>query len=111
MIKTPSKNKKINMNNIIQLNKKSGKNLSINNYKILSNRNIIQKVKQVNQKELKMELNKLKIITDISSLNNEIYSNQNNFSNKLRPISLKFKINMEILRPLTSKPKVFSVKK
>ena len=109
--KTPFRNKKINMNNIIKLNKKPGKDLNINNYKIPMDRNIIQKVQKMNKKELKIELNKLKIITDSSSHNSGIYSNHNNLSNKLRPSSVKFKNNIEILRPLTSNRKVYSVKK
>ena len=109
--KTPFRNKKINMNNIIKLNKKPGKDLNINNYKIPMDRNIIQKVQKMNKKELKIELNKLKIITDSSNHNSGIYSNHNNLSNKLRPSSVKFKNNIEILRPLTSNRKVYSVKK
>ena len=109
--KTPFRNKKINMNNIIQLNKKSGKNLNINNYKIPPNRNIIQKVKQMNKKELKIELNRLKIIADNSGHNSRIYTNNNNISNKLRPNSVKYQNDLEKLRPLSSNRKVFSVKK
>ena len=99
------------MNNIIQLNKKSGKNLNINNYKIPPNRNIIQKVKQMNKKELKIELNRLKIIADNSGHNSRIYTNNNNISNKLRPNSVKYQNDLEKLRPLSSNRKVFSVKK
>ena len=114
-IKTPFKNKKINMNNIIQLKKNSGKNVSINNYIIPSNRNIIPKGKQMNKKELKIELNKLKIITDRSRRNSGIYSDNsiNTNSNKIRPNSVKSQNNNNtpLLRPLTSNRRVFTVKK
>ena len=111
--KTPFRNKKINMNNIIQLKKNSGNNLSINNYIIPSHRNILPIGKQMNKKELKIELNKLKIISDRSRRNSAVYTDINNNagSNKLRPKSVKFQNNTPILRPLTSNRKVYSVKK
>ena len=108
--KTPFKNRKINMNNIIQLKKNSGNNVNINNYIIPSNRNMIPKGNQMNKKELKIELNKLKIITDRQRRNSAVYTD-NNSSNKLRPNSVKSQNNTPAIRPLTSNRKVYSVKK
>ena len=108
--KTPFKNRKINMNNIIQLKKNSGNNVNINNYIIPSNRNMIPKGKQMNKKELKIELNKLKIITDRQRRNSAVYTD-NNSSNKLRPNSVKSQNNTPTIRPLTSNRKVYSAKK
>ena len=108
--KTPFKNRKINMNNIIQLKKHSGNNVNINNYIIPSNRNMIPKGKQMNKKELKIELNKLKIITDRQRRNSAVYTD-NNSSNKLRPNSVKSQNNTPTIRPLTSNRKVYSAKK
>jgi len=108
--KTPFRNKKINMNNIIHLKKNSANNVNINNYIIPSNRNMIPKGKQMNKKELKIELNKLKIITDRQRRNSAVYTDNTN-SNKLRPSSVKFQNNTPIIRPLTSNRKVYSVKK
>ena len=108
--KTPFRNKKINMNNIIHLKKNSANNVNINNYIIPSNRNLIPKGKQMNKKELKIELNKLKIITDRQRRNSAVYTDNTN-SNKLRPSSVKFQNNTPIIRPLTSNRKVYSVKK
>ena len=111
--KTPFKNRKINMNNLLQLKKNSEKNVSVNNYIIPSNKNIVQKGKPMNKKELKIELNKLKIITDRPRRNSGVFTDNsiNTNSKNIRPNSVKFKNIAPALRPLTSNRKVYSVKK
>ena len=117
--KTPFKNRKINMNNIIQLKKNNTRNnkVNINNYIIPSSHNsIIPQGKPMNKKELKIELNKLKIITDRGRINSSEHNDNNNNSlninsNRLRPNSVKFKNNASILRPISSNRGVYSVKK
>ena len=101
------KNKKINMNNIMQLKKKD--NINIDNVIIPTNKGILQKGQQINKKELKIELNKLRIITDRPRRNSNGYINSNN-SNKVRPNSVKFK-NVQIFRPISSNRKVYTIKK
>ena len=111
--KTPFKNKKINLNNIIQLRKNTRNHVNINNYLIPSHRSIIPNSKQMNKKELKIELNKLKIISDRTRRNSAAYeeNSPNANSNKVRPNSVKFKNNAPALRPLSSNRGVYSVKK
>ena len=111
--KTPFKNKKINLNNIIQLRKNTRNHVNINNYLIPSHRSIIPNSKQMNKKELKIELNKLKIISDRTRRNSAVYeeNSPNANSNKVRPNSVKFKNNAPALRPLSSNRGVYSVKK
>ena len=110
--KTPFKNKKINLNNIIQLRKNTRNHVNINNYIIPSHRSIIPNTKQMNKKELKIELNKLKILSDRKNsaayVDNSLNANSN--SNKARPNSVKFKNNNYALRPILTR-EVYSVKK
>ena len=109
--KTPFKNKKINLNNIIQLRKNTRNHVNINNYIIPSHRSIIPNSKQMNKKELKIELNKLKIISDRRNSAAYADNSSNANSNKTRPNSVKFKNNTPSLRPILSNREVYSVKK
>ena len=109
--KTPFKNKKINLNNIIQLRKNTRNHVNINNYIIPSHRSIIPNSKQMNKKELKIELNKLKIISERRNSAAYADNSPNANSNKTRPNSVKFKNNTPSLRPILSNREVYSVKK
>ena len=111
--KTPFKNKKINMNNIIQLKKNTRNHVNINNYIMPNHKSIMPKGKQMNKKELKIELNKLKIITDRERRNSAAYEENslNINSNKERPNSVKFKNNTPALKPILSNREIYSVKK
>ena len=99
------KNKKINLNKLIEIKN----NPNINNYIFPSNRNLIPAVKGMNKKEIKLELNKLSLIPDEKDINNNKKinidnntSNNNNNNIKVRPKSVKFK-NALILRPISSR--------
>ena len=111
--KTPFKNKKINMNNIIQLKKNTRNHVNINNYIMPNHKSMMPKRKQMNKKELKIELNKLKIITDRERRNSAAYEdNSLNINlNKVRPNSVKFKNNTPALKPISSNREIYSVKK
>jgi hypothetical protein len=65
----------------------------------------------MNKKELKIELNKLKIISDRRNSAAYADNSSNVNSNKTRPNSVKFKNNTPSLRPILSNREVYSVKK
>ena len=111
--KTPFQNKKINMNNIIQLKKNTRNHVNINNNIMPNHKSMMSKGKQMNKKELKIELNKLKIITDRDRRNSVAYEdNSLNINlNKVRPNSVKFKNNIPALKPISSNREIYSVEK
>ena len=99
--KVKFKNKKINLNKLIEMKN----NPNINNFIFPSNRNLIPTGKGLNKKEFKLELNKLNIISDERDKNNKnkyIDNNSNNTNNKVRPQSVKFN-NALKLCPISSR--------
>ena len=101
------------MNNIIQLKKNTRNHVNINNNIMPNHKSMMSKGKQMNKKELKIELNKLKIITDRDRRNSVAYEdNSLNINlNKVRPNSVKFKNNIPALKPISSNREIYSVEK
>ena len=93
------KNKKINLNKLIELKN----NPNINNFIFPSNRNLIPNSSHKNKKELKLELNKLNMKSDDRKDNNKKIYIDKSTSDKVRPQSVKFQ-NILKLRPISSRP-------
>ena len=93
------KNKKINLNKLIELKN----NPNINNFIFPSNRNLIPNSSHKNKKELKLELNKLNMKSDDRKDNNKNIYIDKSTSDKVRPQSVKFQ-NILKLRPISSRP-------
>ena len=93
------KNKKINLNKLIELKN----NPNINNFIFPSNRNLIPNSSHKNKKELKLELNKLNVKSDDRKDNNKNIYIDKSTSDKVRPQSVKFQ-NILKLRPISSRP-------
>ena len=94
------KNKKINLNKLIEL--KNNPNININNFIFPSNKKLIPKSTLKNKKELKLELNKLNLKSDERKDNNKNLYIDKNTSNKVRPQSVRFQ-NILKLRPISSR--------
>ena len=95
--KIKMKNKKINLNKLIELKN----NININNFIFPSNRNLVPSKIQ-NKKELKLELNKLNIKSDEREKNNNNLHLDYDSNNKIRPQSVKFQ-NALKLKPISSR--------
>ena len=92
------KNKKINLNKLIEMKN----SININNFIFPSNRNLNLNDKQKNKKELKLELNRLvNIKSDERENKKNIFQDQPK-KDKVRPQSVKFQ-NFLKLRPISSR--------
>ena len=92
------KNKKINLNKLIEMKN----NLNINNFIFPSNRNFIPNTIQKNKKEIKLELNKLVNIKSDERENKKNIFQDKSTKDKVRPQSVKFQ-NFLKLRPISSR--------
>ena len=94
-----NKNKKINLNKLIEMKN----NPNINNFIFPSKRNLIPNGNQKNKKEIKLELNKLNIKSDERKKETKKSYIENNNNTKIRPQSVKFQNALKI-HPLSSRP-------
>ena len=94
------KNKKINLNKLIEMKN----NINMNNFIIPSNRNLIPNDKQnnKNKKEIKLELNKLANLKSDERENRKNIFQDKSKKDKVRPQSVKFQ-NFLKLRPISSR--------